>query len=202
MHREADALDAEAVLIGPGSGGVRALWLGSTADRIVRQARRPVLLVRRPATAAYRRVAVALDLSPTAAACLAAACRLFTGAHFVLHHSWGVPFEEKLRFAGVDPATLDAYALPARALEQVQALAHAQGLPDADWTPSLQRGDAAHTLADAARAAGCDVVVVGQHGPEPGPAGLLGSTTRHVLAAADLDVLVVPLPGDAAEGPA
>lgn len=204
VHREADALDAEAVLIGPGSGGARALWLGSTADRIVRQARRPVLLVRRPATAAYRRVAVALDLSPTAPACLAAACRLFTGAHFVLHHNWSVPFEEKLRFAGVDPATLDAYALalPARALEQMQALARAQGLPDADWTPSLQRGDAAHTLAHAARAAGCDVVVVGQHGPEPGPAGLLGSTTRHVLAAADLDVLVVPLPGDAAEGPA
>jgi nucleotide-binding universal stress UspA family protein len=64
-----DAAKARPELIAMGRGGggtLRDSFLGSTAERVLRQARLPVLVVRLAPRAAYRRPALALDLDEAA----------------------------------------------------------------------------------------------------------------------------------------
>lgn len=197
----AHRVGAELLVVGAGTltNSLHRAALGSTADRLLRRGHRPVLVARGVAQNGSpdtfgTRVLVAVDFSAWSAAGLAWARRVAPHAHVVLHHAWSVPFEEKLRFAGVDRATVQAYENTAHthALSRLHALASAHGLRPEAWTPSLVRGDAALSTSRAAVDAGCNLIVVGKHGQHATQDLLLGSVTRHVLGESDLDVLVVP----------
>src|SRR5690606_120078 len=70
----ASAAKAELVVMGRHGGrALRDAVLGSTAERVLRQSRLPVLVVRLPARAPYRRPALALDLDRAAPHVVAAA---------------------------------------------------------------------------------------------------------------------------------
>lgn len=185
---------------GQGASALRHVVLGSTADRLLRRGHRPVLMARNAAMTDYARALVAVDFSPWSAACLAWARRVAPRAHLVLHHAWSVPFEEKLQFAGVDPATVQAYEYAAQsdAQRRLHDLAAQEGLGASDWTPSLVHGDADLTMAKVASDMDCDLIVVGKHGSHAAQDLLLGSVTRHVLGEAAQDVLVVTQPAAAA----
>lgn len=60
-------------------------------------------------------------------------------------------------------------------------------------------GGAAHALADVAREAGADVIVVGTRGQGPIAGLLLGSVTHRLLHVATCPVLAIP-PGERATG--
>ncbi|MFN4117223.1 universal stress protein [Acidovorax sp.] len=201
----AHRVGAELLVVGAGPSAhpVRRVALGSTADRLLRRGHRPVLVARDaaqkgPSGTLITRVLVAVDFSGWSTASLTWARKVAPHAHMVLHHAWSVPFEEKLQFAGVDPATVQAYENTAqvRALSRLHGLASAHGLGPQAWTPSLVRGDAALTTTQAAVDAGCSLIVLGKHGQHAAQDLLLGSVTRHVLAESELDVLVVPQPAD------
>lgn len=196
----ADRMGADLLVIGASSGpAVRHMLLGTTADRLLRRGQRPVLVVREEPAADYARVLVAVDFSAWSPLCLAWARRVAPRAHLVLHHAWSVPFEEKLQFAGVEAAAIQAYALAAQsaALRELHDLAAQQGLADDAWSPSLVRGDPDLLTAAAAQELDCDLIVVGKHGRHAAQDLLLGSVTRHVLADASPDVLVATLPAEA-----
>jgi nucleotide-binding universal stress UspA family protein len=53
-------------------------------------------------------------------------------------------------------------------------------------------GGAAHAIADAAREAGADLIVVGTRGQGPVPGLLLGSVTHRLLHVAPCPILAVP----------
>ncbi|HET6950469.1 MAG TPA: universal stress protein [Acidimicrobiales bacterium] len=59
----------------------------------------------------------------------------------------------------------------------------------------LRDGPALDVLLQAARDERADLLVVGSRGTGPDPARALGSTSLHVLQAAEVPVLVVPAPG-------
>lgn len=68
IARLAEVIDAELICIGcRGLSRLQRALMGSTARRLVRLARRPVLVVSRPATAGYRHAVVGHDLTPVAA---------------------------------------------------------------------------------------------------------------------------------------
>ncbi|MFY3384296.1 universal stress protein [Paracidovorax sp. MALMAid1276] len=206
----AHRVDAELLVVGarPSTNPLRRVALGSTADRLLRRGHRPVLVARGvaqkwPTGESGERVLVAVDFSAWSAASLAWARTVAPHAHIVLHHAWSVPFEEKLRFAGVERATVHSYenTAYAHALSRLHALASAHGLGPNAWTPSLVRGDATLTTAQAALDADCHLIVVGKHGLHATQDLLLGSVTRYVLGESDLDVLVVPTEASPASTP-
>jgi nucleotide-binding universal stress UspA family protein len=194
--REAIAsAEAEAQLVVLGARGwnpLRDRILGTTAERLLRMCRRPVLVVQRQAKREYQRVIAALDYSPNALRALEVATRIAPQAQTTLVHVFSAPFEGKLRYAGVDDGILREYLVQARrdALAQMSAfLAQAPG--DASrLSRAVLHGHPTRVLLDRAKLARADLLVVGKHGRSAAEEFFLGSVTRHILSSAKCDVLV------------
>ena len=191
--RAAERLDAQLLVLGArGAGFLRRLVLGTTSERLMRLTDRPLLVVRQTPHEPYRRVLVAVDFSPWSRDAVALARRVAPNAQLLLLTAFQVPFEEKLRFAGVDADTVERYRQQARAQarERVFALADEAGLAPAHWEPCVVEGDASLRIVENEQAQGCDLVVLGKHGQSATADLLLGSVTKHVLAEGSTDVLV------------
>lgn len=188
----AERIAADLVLIGARGGGLaRNFLLASTAHRLLRQSRHPVLVVRRPALGPYRHALVPVDFSPVSALCVETAVRLAPTATLLLLHVVEIPLEAELRRAGVSDEQLARYRHEAReaALARLRELAAAAGRPDA--LVLVLEGAAAQLLPEQASQQACDLVVMGKHGILVTEEVLLGSTTRHLLAETTADVLVM-----------
>ncbi len=187
---------ADLLVVGArGDNPLHHLLIGTTAERLLSTADRPMLVVRSEPVSDYQRVLVPMDFSPWSETAIPLARAVAPGAHLVLMHSFSIPFEEKLRFAGVDEDTLGHYRERARqdASDHLNALVDRHSLQPQDFTLSLTEGDApAHILRVAAERE-CDLIVIGKHGRQVAEELLLGSVTRHVLAEATCDVLVSTL---------
>lgn len=193
IGRQADALDAVLLVLGArGAGFLRRLVLGSTSERLLRRTHRPVLVVRQTPHEPYRRVLLALDFSPWTVQAVAVARRVAPQARFVLLNAFQVPFEDKLRYAGVDTATIDLYRSQARAeaVQRVNELATLVGLRPGQWEACVVEGDASQRIVEQEQERDCDLVVLGKHGQSATEDLLLGSVTKHVLAEGSADVLV------------
>lgn len=191
--READRIDAALLVLGArGAGFLRRLVLGSTSERLLRRTMRPLLVVRQTPHERYRRVLVALDFSPWSARAITLAGSVAPHARLLLFNAYQVPFEEKLRFAGVEAATIERYRRQARAeaSERVDALAAAAGLKPVDWEPCIVEGDPSQRIVEHEQEKDCDLVVLGKHGQSAAEDLLLGSVSKHVLAEGSSDVLV------------
>jgi len=191
--RVADRLDAQLLVLGArGVGFLRRLVLGTTSERLMRRTDRPLLVVRQAPHGPYRRVLVAVDFSHWSRESLTLARRVAPNAHLVVLTVFQVPFEEKLRFAGVEAATVEMYRQQARAQarQQVHALAQEAGLSPSQWEPCVVEGDASLRIVENEQSQGCDLVVLGKHGQSATVDLLLGSVTKHVLAEGGADVLV------------
>jgi nucleotide-binding universal stress UspA family protein len=193
ISREAQAAGAALLVLGArGAGFMRRLVLGSTSERLLRRTARPLLVVRQTPREPYRRVLVAVDFSPWSAHAVALARLVAPHARLMLLSAFQVPFEEKLRFAGVDAATIDHYRRQARAeaTQRLHALAAASGLKPGAWEPCIVEGDASQRIVEHEQEMDCDLVVLGKHGQSAAEELLLGSVSKHVLAEGTSDVLV------------
>lgn len=190
---QAEAVDAGLVVAGVrGTNPLHHLLIGTTAERLMGKTNVPLLAVRTEASTPYQRVLVPLDFSKWSEQAVEVARAVAPGAHLVLMHSFSIPFEEKLRFAGVDDATLSHYRERARqdARDHLEALVDRHSLLPDQFTLSLTEGDAPMHILMQAGERTCDLIVIGKHGRQAAEELLLGSVTRHVLAEAEVDVLV------------
>ncbi|HNT38240.1 MAG TPA: universal stress protein [Rubrivivax sp.] len=200
---ELERLDAALLVVGArGAGFLRRLLLGTTTERLVRRARRPVLVVRQSARQPYRRALVGLDFSSSSQRALALVRELAPRARLLLLAAFQVPFEEKLRYAGVGDATIEHYRRQARvqAVQSLHALAEGQGLAPSDYEAIIVEGEASQRILEQEQERDCELVVLGKHGRTLGEDLLLGSVTQHVLAEGSVDVLVCPPAADTGAG--
>lgn len=184
---------ADLLVVGArGTNPLHHLLVGTTAERLLRKVSCPLLVVRHPPHQAYRRVLVPLDFSAWSEQALVLARQVAPGAELVLMHSFTIPFEEKLRFAGVDDATMGHYRETAReaSRQQLEAFVNAHDLPPDRYRLCLTEGDAPAHILTQARDRGCDLIVIGKHGRQAAEELLLGSVTKHVVSEAECDVLV------------
>lgn len=191
--RTGERVDARLLVLGArGAGFLRRLVLGTTSQRLMRRTNRPLLVVRRLARKPYRRVLVAVDFSPQSLDALTLVQRVAPRARLVILAAFQVPFEGKLRFAGVDDATIGTYRLQERAgaLRKLHALAQEAGLSPSQWELCVVEGDASRRIVEQQHSSECDLVVLAPHARSAAADLLLGSVTKHVLAAGNVDVLV------------
>ena len=189
----ADALDADLLVLGArGAGVVRHLVLGSTAERLLRKSTRSLLVVRRSPREPYRRVLIPVDFSAWSVASMHWAAAVAPGAEITLFHAFEVPFEGKMRFAGVDEASILRYLdeMRAESAHRLRELATQAGFKSGECLSLAAHGDATTRTLELAKERSVDLIAVGKHGRGITEEFLLGSTTKHLLSLADCDVLV------------
>ncbi|HEX2541382.1 MAG TPA: universal stress protein [Caldimonas sp.] len=194
LSRVADEIDADLLVTGTrGTGFFRGVLSGSTAERVARRSARPVLLVRQAPHEPYRRILVPVDFSPWSAASIELARRVAPEAELVLMHAVQVPFEGRLRLAGVPDSRIAQYRgiSIGEANRRLDELSAAAGLGDR-WVgvASPDGADPWMQIARQEQEQDCDLVVIGKHGRHVLEELLLGSTTRMVIAECSADVLV------------
>lgn len=187
------------VVVGAHAGeSVLAKLLGSTADRVVRRAGVPVLVVRHDLAAAPRHVLVPVDLSSASEAAMVRGLELLAAVAIEpvegeILYALG-PLERRLHPG--EPADV------ATQLERRLAALAASALPrgaDIELRPRVVEGDPKRCILDAARRLAADWVVLGTHGRGGFERFLVGSVAAAVVREAPCSVLVVP-PAKGREG--
>lgn len=199
IERLAQSYGASLIILGSGSGGTKGLkkkLFGSTADRLARLANFPILLVRNPAAAPYRHIAVGMDFSNHAKAATTAAKALFPAAFIDLIHAVNIPLplEQAMLKTGTSQADITAYrnALAASARKQARDTFGTNGrLPD-HMRIQIVHGDPAAQLLKASRRKSIDLMALGAQGSSGLARNLLGSVARKLLQSARSDVLIIP----------
>ena len=186
-------IQADLLVMGaPGENPARDFFVGNTTDRVLRKTKRPLLAVRRPAGAAYRRVLVPVDFSRHAAPLARTAASAVPNAEIVLFHAYEVAFESKFRLAGATDDAIDSYREQAKqaAERQMNELAASLGLPSGRLRRQIVHGAAVPAILDQIGQLDADLVAIGKHGESMLGDMLMGSVARRVLVDSPTDVLI------------
>lgn len=192
----ATEMNADLIVVGThGRSGFERFALGSVAEKVVRRAACPVLVVPSREDAIVRtgqltRVVVATDFSEAAAG-VASYGHFFTTAvpsalSLMTVIDW--PFGET---HGKDPVTQLRQNLEQEASDQLRRVASAEGLDD-EPTYVVRCGKAGREILQYARDARAELIVIGVSGRGALDRALLGSTAHQVLRDAPCPVLTVP----------
>jgi magnesium-transporting ATPase (P-type)/nucleotide-binding universal stress UspA family protein len=171
----------------------RDLLLGTTADRLLRVCKRPVLVAKRPPEIGYRRVLVPVDFSPHSVAALQMAMLIAPNADITVVHASTAPFEVTLWQAGVLEDEIERYRaqIQQQARSRINALIEEVDDGSHRLFRSVEHGDASRLILTKEESFKADLIVMGKHGQSIVEAMLLGSVTRHILADSKCDVLIV-----------
>lgn len=191
----AAARDAHLLVIGSARRNtLREYLMGTSAERLIRMSRIPVLVIKREAEHAYRKVLVPVDLAPDAEAAVAAALDFSRGAHVEVFHALHEGKELTMRVADVAEPVVRRY----RNLAERRARASLRAIVDAAGGASRVRsslgfGHAPSLSARVEAAMAPELVVIGKRHRSLLADFFLGSVTQRLLAKARADVLILPV---------
>jgi len=192
--REARTGAADLIVLGRhGRRSIHDLFLGSTAERVIRMGGAPVLVVNRRPSHPYRRALIALDLGDTSRATMELALRVAGdgAAEKILLHAFETPFHGFVA-SGLTPAGLDAYRTECRAASLARFRRFLESLGDrgALWRITVRAGDPRVEILREAERRRADLIVLGTHGRTGVSHALLGSVAEWIVRRAERDVLV------------
>lgn len=191
----AELHDASADMVICGARGesfLRHVFLGSTAERMLRSTQRPILVVKQAAHESYKTVLIPVDFSSSSLRAIKQAQAVAPHAEIILLHAYEVPFEGQLRYASVDDSVINEYLMAAKrdAIVSMEALCKEAGLALDDARYVLVHGDPSVCVIEQEQVQSSDLIVMGKHGENLIEELLLGSVTKHVLVESQCDVLV------------
>lgn len=187
LSRTVGELGPALVVVGARGRSVRDAVVGSTAERLAVFGRRPVLLVRRPATRPYRDVVIAADVDSSLVDAVAAADFVAPNARACVVHAYEGPFEYRLRLDGAGAADMRMYRARTRREARADMLKALRDAGVDETLLELRHGRAPRVLMGVDRRS---LLVINRHRSLTRHV-LLGSTTRFVIAQGRSDVLIV-----------
>lgn len=192
LNDVASSLDADLIVVG--AGGPTAVsrgGVGSTADRLLRTAIRPVLILRGELVLPPRRALVALDLSRSSA-------EAYRGGQLLLDQmSAGETAAEVEMLMVLDPAEVQQ-PLSDEQLEhfvhhELAHIAETFGNRAAGTVRTrVERGDPRDRILEALEEGAHDLVILGTHGRAGMQRLMLGSVAADLVRRSPCSVLVVP----------
>lgn len=171
---------------------VRDMFIGSTAQRVIRKGDVAVLVVAEKPAGPYRRPLVATDLGDASLRSIELALRALgptvKGAAVV--HAYQTPFEGFID-AGSDLRPSEFHMeWKSRAAAGLAKLLGTLEETGVRWKPIVRRGDPRTVIVKELLLRRADLVVLGTHGRSGMAHALLGSVAEWVIACAPCDVLV------------
>jgi nucleotide-binding universal stress UspA family protein len=191
---------ADLVVVGArGENTLLDLLMGATASRLLRLVSLPVLIVRRPGDAPYRKVLAAVDLSPVSIEVVRHVRALAGDAAVAVLHVLGSEVEQRLRRAKLAQADITNWLERQRAEAGRQLDGLLSGLEAGPTIGrSIRHGLASAEICRCIEETGTELVALGRHG-HGGPMHewMLGSVSKDVAFATGSDVLMIHLPAAA-----
>jgi nucleotide-binding universal stress UspA family protein len=192
--RASRTLEADLIVLGRhGRKPLRDMFIGTTAERVIRKGEVPVLVVSGRAIYPYQRPLLALGLDAASDFSLGLMRRVLgpDAKDAALVHAFNVPFEDFLapaRSRGDEHEFKKEYRTEAAArIQRFLASERAAGLK---WDVALRAGEARTLLIKEAVRRRADLLVLGTHARTGLAHALLGSVAEWVVAMAPCDVLV------------
>jgi len=210
IAKRAGTPKVELIVMGRGGGrALRDVFLGSTAERVIRHGQLPVLVVRLPPRGPYRRPALALDLDQAAHGILELLLRVIPPPRPSVEviHAYDIPYHGRI-YPSLSEDDAEEYREHYRkkALREIgkllaTSLAQAKVAPiDApSWRTHLRYGSPRTVIEKAVKKGDADLLVLGTHGHCGVAHAFLGTVAGDVLRQVACDVLVVPPRRDASE---
>lgn len=193
----ADDIAADLIVIGPHRSRMRDVFVGTTAERVVRRSTRPLLIAVGVPSGHHRRTLLALDFDEAskAAARKALEMGVFEHTDVSVMHAFDAPAEGMMRRALDDRYEIDLYVATEgqAATERLQGLLDELGLPQTSTRVVSMNGSPARTILESAQQAGSDLVVLGTNQRKGFERALIGSVTADVIHDARRDVLIIPV---------
>jgi nucleotide-binding universal stress UspA family protein len=191
----AGAIASDFLITGPAQVKVLGEKLfGSTAARILRHARQPVLAVRRREQGPYHKVTLSVDFSDASRHAYSYGRTLFPDAKFTVIHAyevspdWGGPNTDK----SMDIVEAEEKERVIRMAQQDMAdLAAAGDVAGLQYQNVLGQGTPEAVLVDHVEKQWPDLVVTGTHGRTGLQQAAIGSVTERFLHVLPCDVLAV-----------
>jgi nucleotide-binding universal stress UspA family protein len=196
IGKAGDTLRPDLVVLGAHRRRLRSVFVGTTAQRTIRRAQWPVLMVNAPPERPYRNVVLATDLSEAShrAAAHLATLDLAGPERFTLLHVFDAPARRLVMSNMLQDDQLDRYLVELQ-IEVEQALAEfAETLPYRNSNRVARRFDAATSTAilSAASEMDADLIVVASQGRVGLSKTFMGSVAEEILRHAEVDVLAIP----------
>lgn len=198
--RRAVTLGADLIVMGThGRAGMHRWFVGSVAERVLRTAPCPVMVVPPhdevpTSTVAFKHIVAAVDFSESSLAALQWALSLAkeADAHLWLLHTIEVPPELRVS-AVVTDEEIDKLNASARAdaLSRLRALIPEQAVGFCSIETATTTGEAAHAILKFAYEHEADLIVMGAQGHGALDRFIFGSKTRDVIGGASCPVLTV-----------
>lgn len=194
----ADGFASSLTVLGAHGGHfAQDLLFGSTAERVLRAAQAPVLIVKHPPQGAYTRAAIGVDFSPSSRAALSM-IGLLPPMDLVLVHAVHSPFESWLGAAGASREEVEVHHQELTEQARAQMRQFVLDLPDALHAlldvdrARFEVGYPSEVVASKVVAARADLLILGKHGRTLGERWLAGSVAERLARTAPCDVLIVP----------
>ncbi|MGI5860534.1 MAG: universal stress protein [Myxococcales bacterium] len=198
--RRARAMNADFIVMGRGKrpSGMRArlfggVAAGSVAERVVRKAEIPVLVVAQSPSKPYRRVLAAVDLSDISREIADLALSIApAGATLELLHAYQLPFETSMEtYLPEDQLVQYRQELRQAAQQGTSSLVDSLEAPeDVTVIGVVRRGEPRTVVLEEAVRRGADVIVLGTHARSGLAHMLLGSVAESVLRRSPCDALI------------
>ena len=193
----AESISADLVIIGPHRIRLRDVFVGTTAERLVRRSIHPLLIAVETPAANHRTTLLALDFdqSSKAAGRKALDMGIFDHTAVVVMHAFDAPGEGMMRRSMDDSDDIDQYVADEglRAADRLRSLVTELDLPPTSQTVAAMKGTPARTILQAALDAGCDLIVLGASQRRGFERALVGSVAADVIRDAHRDVLIIPV---------
>lgn len=193
----ATATGADLVVVGAhGEHWVLDVFVGTTAQRVLRAVPVPVLIVRQAPIYRYEQLLIATDFSAASLAAARAARTLFAGATFHFLHVCEPQFEGALALAGASQTTIAdrRQSVADEALRALERFVREAGFEEGGSSLRVRHGYPPARIKERAAELDVDAIVLGAQGKSRLEAGLLGSVSEHVAAETPCDVLLVKAP--------
>jgi nucleotide-binding universal stress UspA family protein len=191
LSEVSERCDARLIVVGAVTGGPVARLLGSTADRVVRKARRPVLVARGDLRLPPRRVLAPVDLSPLSGQAFRRGLGLLRslggGAPFpAVEALFVLSVVQRQTSPQFTPEQIDRMA--AEKLERFVA-SQAEGV---EVRRRVRTGNVREEILAELAETGADLMMIGTHGLGGFDRFAIGSVTADVTREAPCSVLVLP----------
>lgn len=187
-------MGAELIVLGRhGRRPVRDMFIGSTAERVIRKGDVPVLAVNLKPAGPYRRPLIATDLEDTAPRVFGLALRILepTVKTVQVVHAFNVPFEGFITPTSAARVKSEyRRSLQDSARESVARLLARYEDTGMRWQATVRAGDARSLILREVVRSQADLVALSTHGRSGVAHALVGSVAEWVISQAPCDVLV------------